>query len=133
MPTTVELLVGLVRGERRFLELGVHLIEELLRLLRVPLHVPLVGVLRRHDLLEGLLREPLGRREVRVLPGADVLRRLLGERVFFIGPSPSDLAIPQSRLRLSPNELAGRRFRQGVERRLQTRPLGRTGPAALGS
>lgn len=72
------LFAVLVGGLRRQLQLLIDLIEQLLRLLRVACQIPLVGLLRRDDLVEGLLAEPLCRGKIRVTSGGHILNGFLG-------------------------------------------------------
>jgi len=67
--------VVMVGGLRRFFQLAVHLVEQLLGFRRVPAEIPLVGLLGLSDLLVGLRREPLRGGEIRVLVAADVVDR----------------------------------------------------------
>ena len=68
----------LVRGLGGELQFLIHLIEQVLGLRSVPVHVPLVRLLRRSDLLPSLLWKSLRRRQIRMLLAADILDRLLG-------------------------------------------------------
>src|SRR5579872_955488 len=61
--------VGCFRGLFQF---AVDFVQQIFRLLRVTFHVPLIGLLRGYDLLESLLAEALGRRDVRMATGVDV-------------------------------------------------------------
>src|SRR5579862_9153262 len=55
-----------VRRLRGEFEFGVRLIKQLLGLRRMPAQIPLVGLLRRGDLIEGLVAEALRGSQVRV-------------------------------------------------------------------
>ena len=59
-------MVVAIGGFGSLFQLPVGLFEEFLRLRRVALHIPLVGLLCGCDLVVGLIGEPLGRREVGV-------------------------------------------------------------------
>ncbi len=71
------LLVILIGRFGRQLQLLVRLIEQVLGLRRVALHVPLIVLLRGHDLLICLFAESLRRSQIGMMVGVDVLRRLL--------------------------------------------------------
>ncbi len=67
----------LVRRLRRQFQLPVHLVQQFLRLLGVPLQVPFVRPLRIHYPLPRLPAQPLCRRKVRMPSGRNVLLRSL--------------------------------------------------------
>src|SRR5579863_5879716 len=70
----------MVGGFSRGLQFAVCLIEQFLGLLRVTIHVPLVGVLCILDAAVGLVAESLRRGEIGMMVGVDVaLRRSLCE------------------------------------------------------
>ena len=73
------------------LQLFVDLVQQVLGLLRVPLHVELVGFLCRDNPLPGLLAQPLCRCQVGVPAGRDVFLRPLGK-----GQPPSRSRTPAS-------------------------------------
>ena len=68
-----------VGGLRSLLQFVVHLVQKFLGLLRVALHIPLVGLLCVHDSLISLRAQPLRRRQVRVAARGNILRRPLGK------------------------------------------------------
>src|SRR5262245_44936528 len=69
-----------IRGLGRQLHLFVGFFEQGFGLCRVTAQIPFVGTLRLGDLLERIIDEPLGGREIRMALGADVLSWALRER-----------------------------------------------------
>jgi hypothetical protein len=78
LPLTA-LLALVIRRLGSHLQLFVDLVQQVLGLLGVPLHVPLVGFLRGDNLLPGLLAEPLSCCQVGVPAAGNVLLRRLGK------------------------------------------------------
>jgi hypothetical protein len=64
---------AVVRRDRGFFELAIHLIEQLLGLGGVTAHVKFIGALRRGDFLVRLRREPLRGGEIRMASATDVV------------------------------------------------------------
>jgi len=67
------MMVGFFGGLLQFMA---SLVQEFLRLLRMPMHVELIGYLGRRDFLPSLLGETLGRRQVGMASAGYVALRL---------------------------------------------------------
>ena len=68
--------VAVCRLGREF-QLLVRLVQQILGLLSVAIHVPLIGLLRVQNLLPGLVAQSLRGSQIRVAAGRNVLRRFL--------------------------------------------------------